>query len=192
MNDAKKLPVDWKNYQITRNDQYTAGMLSAAQGVRSMMRGTLIGVLIFAALVLCLVLLLWMNDRRREMGVLVSIGVGKPSMVAQYVSEMILVGIPSLALGWLCARGVAQWLGSSTLRSVNASVARELSSMGQAGGNLESNMATRSLSTLAVSVDAGAILPVSLGLLGVVLVCVLVSCMPMLYKSPRDLLGMQR
>ena len=192
MNDAKKLPVDWKNYQITRNDQYTAGMLSAAQGVRSMMRGTLIGVLIFAALVLCLVLLLWMNDRRREMGVLVSIGVGKPSMVAQYVSEMILVGIPSLALGWLCARGVAQWLGSSTLRSVNASAARELSSMGQAGGNLESNMATRSLSTLAVSVDAGAILPVSLGLLGVVLVCVLVSCMPMLYKSPRDLLGMQR
>ena len=182
MNDAKKLPVDWKNYQITRNDQYTAGMLSAAQGVRSMMRGTLIGVLIFAALVLCLVLLLWMNDRRREMGVLVSIGVGKPSMVAQYVSEMILVGIPSLALGWLCARGVAQWLGSSTLRSVNASAA----------GNLESNMATRSLSTLAVSVDAGAILPVSLGLLGVVLVCVLVSCMPMLYKSPRDLLGMQR
>ena len=60
------------------------------------------------------------------------------------------------------------------------------------GGNLESNMATRSLSTLAVSVDAGAILPVSLGLLGVVLVCVLVSCMPMLYKSPRGLLGMQR
>ena len=30
MEAAKKLPVDWNNYQITRNDQYTSSMLNAA------------------------------------------------------------------------------------------------------------------------------------------------------------------
>ena len=46
MEAAKKLPVDWNNYQITRNDQYTSSMLNAARGVRSMMLGALIGVTI--------------------------------------------------------------------------------------------------------------------------------------------------
>ena len=65
MDAAKKLPVDWNNYQITRNDQYSSSMLHAARGVRSMMRGALIGVTVSAVLVLSLMLLLWMNDRRQ-------------------------------------------------------------------------------------------------------------------------------
>ena len=145
MEAAKKLPVDWNNYQITRNDQYTSSMLNAARSVRSMMRGALIGVTISAVIVLSLMLLLWMNDRRQEMGVLVSLGIGKPSLIAQYLTEMILIGLPSLVLGWLCARGAAQWLGTSALRSVNASAAKELSSMGQVGGDIESNMSVRTL-----------------------------------------------
>ena len=187
MEAAKKLPVDWNNYQITRNDQYTSSMLNAARGVRSMMLGALIGVTISAVIVLSLMLLLWMNDRRQEMGVLVSLGIGKPSLIAQYLTEMILIGLPSLALGWLCARGVAQWLGTSALRSVNASAAKELSSMGQVGGDLESNMSVRTLDSLTVSIDTTAVLYVSLGLLAVMLVCVAISCIPMLRKSPRSL-----
>lgn len=50
MEAAKKLPVDWNNYQITRNDQYTSSMLNAARSVRSMMRGALIGVTISAVI----------------------------------------------------------------------------------------------------------------------------------------------
>ena len=187
MDAARKLPVDWDNYQITRNDQYSSSMLHAARGVRSMMRGALIGVTVSAVLVLSLMLLLWMNDRRQEMGILVSLGVGKPSLVAQYLAEMMLIGLPSLALGWLCAQGMAQWLGATALHSVNASAAKELSSMGQVGGDLESSMSVRTLDSLTVSVDGTAMLYVALGLLAVMLVCVAVACMPMLRKSPRDL-----
>ena len=114
------------------------------------------------------------------MGVLVSLGIGKPSLIAQYLTEMILIGLPSLVLGWLCARGAAQWLGTSALRSVNASAAKELSSMGQVGGDLESNMSVRTLDSLTVSIDTTAVLYVSLGLLAVMLVCVAISCIPML------------
>ena len=100
---------------------------------------------------------------------------------------MILIGLPSLVLGWLCARGAAQWLGTSALRSVNASAAKELSSMGQVGGDLESNMSVRTLDSLTVSIDTTTVLYVSLGLLAVMLVCVAISCIPMLRKSPRSL-----
>ena len=80
-----------------------------------------------------------------------------------------------------------QWLGTSALRSVNASAAKELSSMGQVGGDLESNMSVRTLDSLTVSIDTTAVLYVSLGLLAVMLVCVAISCIPMLRKSPRSL-----
>ena len=53
-------------------------MLHAARGVRSMMRGALIGVTVSAVLVLSLMLLLWMNDRRQEMGILVSLASASP------------------------------------------------------------------------------------------------------------------
>ena len=188
MDAAKKLPVDWNNYQITRNDQYSSSMLHAARGVRSMMRGALtrrdrLGrarAQSHAAAV----------DERppsRDRAPTGALGVGKPSLVAQYLTEMVLIGLPSLALGWLCAQGMAQWLGATALHSVNASAAKELSSMGQVGGDLESSMSVRTLDSLTVSVDGTAMLYVALGLLAVMLVCVAVACMPMLRKSPRDL-----
>ena len=62
-----------------------------------------------------------------------------------------------------------------------------LSSMGQVGGDLESNMSVRTLDSLTVSIDTTTVLYVSLGLLAVMLVCVAISCIPMLRKSPRSL-----
>ena len=78
-----------------------------------MMLGALIGVTISAVIVLSLMLLLWMNDRRQEMGVLVSLGIGKPSLIAQYLTEMILIGLPSLALDG-CAH--EEWPNGLALR----------------------------------------------------------------------------
>ena len=43
------------------------------------------------------------------------------------------------------------------------------------------------LDSLTVSIDTTAVLYVSLGLLAVMLVCVAISCIPMLRKSPRSL-----
>ena len=83
-----------------------------------MMLGALIGVTISAVIVLSLMLLLWMNDRRQEMGVLVSLGIGKPSLIAQYLTEMILIGLPSLALRMVVRTRSGPMVGTSALRSV--------------------------------------------------------------------------
>ena len=71
MDAAKKLPVDWNNYQITRNDQYSSSMLHAARGQRMATRRAGSDRDRLGVLVLSLMLLLWMNDRRQEMGILV-------------------------------------------------------------------------------------------------------------------------
>lgn len=190
--EASSLNIDLQSYQLTRNDQFVSGLINAAKGVRSMMSVTSVIVILFAIIALGLVLLLWFNERRREMGVLTSIGVKKSSMILQYISEIFLVSIFSIILGYCISLFVSPWMGSSALSSVNSSAARELSSMGQAGGNLESSMATRTLDKLVVNVDLNCLAYTTFIIVFVIVIAVLISSLPMLKKTPRELLGMQK
>ena len=190
--EASSLNIDLQSYQLTRNDQFVSGLINAAKGVRSMMSVTSVIVILFAIIALGLVLLLWFNERRREMGVLTSIGVKKSSMILQYISEIFLVSIFSIILGYCISLFVSPWMGSSALSSVNSSAARELSSMGQAGGNLESSMATRTLDKLVVNVDLNCLAYTTFIIVFVIVIGVLISSLPMLKKTPRELLGMQK
>ncbi len=189
---ASYLNIDLQSYQLTRNDQFVSGLISAAKGVRSMMNVTTIAVIVFAIIALGLVLLLYLNERRKEMGVLISIGVKKISIIFQYISEILFISIFSIIVGYCMSLFVSKWMGSSALNSVNSSSASELSNMGQAGGNLESSMATRTIDKLIVSVDLNCIVITSLIIVFVVVIAVFISSLPILKKTPKELLGMQK
>ena len=192
MAQATKLPIDLQSYQLTRDDQFVTGLLKASQGVNSMMNVTTIAVISFAIIALGLVLLLWMNERRREIGIFAAIGTGKLSIAGQYLTEIVLISIPSLVVGYLFANVVAPWMGNAALGSVNSSAARDLSTMGQAGGNLESTLATRTLEKLTVHVDISCLTGVSVMVCVVIVIAVVLSYLPMMCKSPRELLGLQQ
>ncbi len=192
MAQATKLPIDLQSYQLTRDDQFVTGLLKASQGVNSMMNVTTIAVISFAIIALGLVLLLWMNERRREIGIFAAIGTGKLSIAGQYLTEIVLISIPSLVVGYLFANVVAPWMGNAALGSVNSSAARDLSTMGQAGGNLESTLATRTLEKLTVHVDISCLAGVSAMVCVVIVIAVVLSYLPMMCKSPRELLGLQQ
>ena len=168
--EASKLPIDLQNYQITRDDQFVQGMIGAAKGVKSMMNITVIAVSAFAVIALGLVLILWINERRREIGVLTSIGVGKASLVLQQISELVILAIPAIAIGYGFASAISPWISDCALGSVKNSAAQQLSSMGQAGGNLESSMATRTLDKIAVQVNTECLIQSSLIVLMVIIV----------------------
>ena len=192
MAQAAKLPIDLQNYQLTRDDQFVAGLLRVAKGVHSMMTITTIAVISFAIIALGLVLLLWMNERRHEIGVFTAIGNSKLSIVCQYVSEVLLIAIPSLVVGYFFAKIIAPWMSAAALGSVKSAAADDLSTMGQAGGNLESTLATRTLDKLIVQVDLQCFVGVSAIVCAVVVAVVVLSYLPMMCKSPRELLGLQK
>lgn len=109
---AKEQGVDWRNYQISPSTQYLSGITGAVDGVKSIMRTTTIGATIFAAAVVALVLFLWLNERKKETGTLLSIGVTKASIAAQYVTELLLIAVPASVGAYFAANGIAQWMGT--------------------------------------------------------------------------------
>lgn len=109
------------------------------------MNSVTIATVVFAAIVLSLVLILWLNDRKKETGVLLSIGTKKLSIVAQYLVELVITGVFAFAFACLLSSVVAQGIGSSVLSSVNESAKQQLGSGMNLSGGMESSAAARLL-----------------------------------------------
>lgn len=191
-NAAASLDIDWRNYQLSRSNQYLAGITGGISGVRSILNSTKIATLVFAVALLSLVLILWLNERKKETGVLLSMGTSKASIVAQYLVELAIIGLPALGLAFFGARGLAQGLGNAMLTSANKSIIQQAQQAGQMGSDMESSMATRTLDSLGVHVSIDMLIQVGLLMAVVILVAVAATSIPMLKKSPKALLVASR
>lgn len=185
---AQSQQIDWNNYQLSRSAQYLAGITGAVDGVKSIMRNTTIGATVFAAAVVALVMFLWLNERKKETGTLLSIGVNKGNIAAQYFFELILIAIPAFIAAYFAASGFAQWMGNTALMSVNKSAEQEMAQAGQFGADMESSASVQTLDSLSVGLTAGSVVQAVTICIAVIAVVVAITSIPMLRKSPRAIL----
>ncbi|WP_077138330.1 ABC transporter permease [Flaviflexus massiliensis] len=185
---AQSQQIDWNNYQLSRSAQYLAGITGAVDGVKSIMRNTTIGATVFAAAVVALVMFLWLNERKKETGTLLSIGVNKGNIAAQYFFELILIAIPAFITSYFAASGFAQWMGNTTLASVNESAEQEMAQAGQFGADMESAASVQTLDSLSVGLTAPSVVQAVIICVAVIAVVVAITSIPMLRKSPRAIL----
>lgn len=180
--------VDWNNYQLSRSAEYLAGITGAVDGVKSIMSNTMVGATMFAAAVVALVLFLWLNERKKETGTLLAIGVRKGNITAQYFAELILIAIPAFILAYFASNAVAQWMGSVTLASVNKSAEHQMTQAGQFGADMESSASLQTLDSLAVGLTNGSVIQAVIICVAVIAVVVAITSIPTLRKSPRAIL----
>lgn len=180
--------IDWKNYQLSRSTQYFSGITGAVEGVRSVMRNTTVATTIIAAAIVMLILFLWLSERHKETGTLLSMGVTKASIVGQYLTELVLIAVPACAIAYWAAGRVAQAMGTVTLNAVNASVQEEMARAGQFGADMESAMSTRTLDSLSVGLTSAAGIHAAGLCLAVIVLVVAITAVPMMRRSPREIL----
>nr|WP_275436187.1 ABC transporter permease [Pseudoglutamicibacter albus] len=152
------------------------------------MNNTTVGATIFAAAVVALVLFLWLNERKKETGTLLAIGVNKANITAQYFAELILIAIPAFIAAYFAASGFAQWMGDTTLASVNKSAEQEMAQAGQFGADMESSASVQTLDSLAVGLSTASVVQAVIICVAVVAVVVAITSLPMLRRSPRAIL----
>ena len=188
---AKKawaLDIDRNGYMLARSTQYLAGITGAAESIQSTMKATKIAVSVLAAAILSLVLFLWLSERRKETGVLLSVGVKKIGILTQYFTELVMIAIPAFILSRFCANALAQKVGNSVLGSANASIQQGFGGRQQAGADIESSMAVQTLRSLHVHPGSADLISAGLLALGIIALCIALSSLPMLRKPPRELL----
>ncbi|MFD7032230.1 ABC transporter permease [Streptomyces sp. NPDC059917] len=82
--------------------------------------GTFAGLLVWVialagALILGLIVMLQIRERRRELGVLLSMGEKKWKLIGQHAVEVAAVALPAVALAALAGSSAGQWAGDSFL-----------------------------------------------------------------------------
>ena len=109
----QKLDLDWNCFKLTIDNTAYEAVASSLTAMQNMVTGLIIGLVLVSIIVLSLILGMWIKQRTREVGILLSIGISKSKIVLQYVVEILFIAIIAFGLSYFSGSTIAQ--GASDL-----------------------------------------------------------------------------
>ncbi|WP_413526173.1 ABC transporter permease [Latilactobacillus curvatus] len=132
---AKKI-INTKKFTVTADDSTYQSLKQSMQKMASFANKIVWLVAIAGTVILALIIILMVRERRYEMGVLFSLGEKRVKIVGQLLVEMFMLLIVSLALAGIGGRFAGQALSKQVMRSVTTetTTSSQTNNM-QPGGN---------------------------------------------------------
>ncbi len=109
----QKLDLDWSCFKLTVDNTAYEAVASSLTAMQNMVTGLIIGIVIVSIGILVLILNMWIKQRTHETGILLSIGVSKVKIVAQYILETLMIAVIAFGLSYFSSGAIAQ--GTSNL-----------------------------------------------------------------------------
>lgn len=120
--EAKKIDsIDWDTFKLDANDTLYQQMIGPIDSVASFSKNVVYIVSIAGALILGLLVMMQVRDRKYEMGVLLAIGEKRGKLIAQFFVEILIVALISFGLAAASSHYVAQLAGNQLLEQQNSS-----------------------------------------------------------------------
>lgn len=189
--DLGSLDINWKAYNLIKSSSNYPALQKSISGVYAIANQLLTGSLVFAGLVVSLLLLLWMNARKKEIAVLLSLGFSKMRILGQFMMELLLIAIPAYIGAYFLAGHVGKALGNRILQRVTGNIADQIAKQSAStglGGGAEVDGFNKTLTSLDVIVGPNALIYVVLFMSLILIVSVLISSFAILKRSPKELL----
>lgn len=177
-----------ENYTVETNEEMATSGLTSVQNVKSFATTFLIITLIIGGIVLFIINMINIRERKYEIGVLRTIGISKVKLTMQFVAELLIVGFVALMLGagigGMMSKGVSNSLLSSEIKSSESQNEKVKNNFGGPGGGFDFKQGGPSMNfgkkgTPNVqaydSIDAVVNIKVILELLGIGLTLILIS-----------------
>ncbi|MCR1838930.1 ABC transporter permease [Murimonas intestini] len=111
--EIQKLDLDWNCFKLTVDNSAYEAVASSLTAMQSMVTGLIIGIGVVSAGVLVLIVHMWIRQRVRETGILLSLGVGKFRIILQHIAETMFIALAAFGLSYFSSSLIAQ--GSSDL-----------------------------------------------------------------------------
>ena len=187
----QKLDIDWRNYQLIKSSSNYPMLQASISGIYGISQKILSAVLIFAAIVLSLLLMLWMNARRAEIGIFLALGISKLKIFGQFAMELLLVSLPAFIASLGVAKALGQMMGSQILNQVTGSLKQEIASQSSAaglGGGAEVDGFNKTITSLSIHLDPAIISKGLLFILGVLALALVLASLKIFKKPAKDLL----
>lgn len=191
MKSLGKLDINWQEYNLIKSSSNYPALQESISGIYAIADKLFVGSLAFAGLVVALLLFLWMNARKKEIAVLLSIGISKAKIFGQFVTELLLVAIPAYIGSFFLARFAGDKIGNNILQKVTGNIvdkiAKQSASTGL-GGGAEVDGFNKTLTSLDINISTKALMYVVIFMTIVLLISLIISSINILRKNPKDLL----
>lgn len=188
---VKKLDVNWREYNLIKSASNYPALEQSISGMYGVANQMFFGSLIFAGIVVALVLLLWMNARKKEIAILLALGLEKGQIFGQFVIELLMVSLPAFVGAYVLAGKFAKIMGNDILKNVTTGVAKQMTKQAgatQLGGGAEMEGFTKTLSAIDVQMTTNAVMITVVFMLAIILVSLGVISYRNLKKNPKELL----
>lgn len=188
---VKKLDVNWREYNLIKSASNYPALEQSISGMYGAANQMFFGSLIFAGMVVALVLLLWMNARKKEIAILLALGLEKGQIFGQFVMELLMVSLPAFIGAYVLAGKFAKIMGNDILKNVTTSVTKQMAKQAgatQLGGGAEMEGFTKTLSAIDVQMTTNAVMITVVFMLAIILVSLGIISYRNLKKNPKELL----
>lgn len=112
--EATKL-IDTDKFEVQSNDALYQQMLQPLNNISSFSKNIVILVTLAGAIILALIVMLMVRERRFEIGVLMSLGESKGKIVAQFFTELFMIMLVSTAIASATGNFVGNAVGQQLL-----------------------------------------------------------------------------
>ncbi|OUC02616.1 permease [Bacillus thuringiensis serovar medellin] len=123
--EAKKAGLDFEVFKLDAQDESYKKMIGPIKNIASTSQMIIYVVSIAGAIILGLIIMLSIKGRRKEMGILLSIGEKKWKLIAQLLVEVVCVSILAFGLSVTTGSKVSQLIGDNLLSSEIATASEE-------------------------------------------------------------------
>lgn len=93
--EANKISAQDSSYNIAKDNAAFKDVLESLSSVKHIIRIMTMSIMVGGITVLALILILWLRERVYEIGILLSIGISKLSIVGQFITELVMVSLPA-------------------------------------------------------------------------------------------------
>lgn len=191
MSAAQKLAIDWKSYQLVKGSSNFPSLQKSIAGVYGVASKLLIGGLIFSGAILTLVLFLWLNARRKEIGILLSIGKNKWQIVGQFMLELIMIGVVGFGVSYYFASQTGSSIASGIVKNVTTGITKELNkeaATSKLAGGAEIDGFNKTITDLEIKIEPADLIFVVVSGSVVILASLIISSSSLMKKQPKELL----
>ncbi|WP_195237020.1 ABC transporter permease [Romboutsia sp. 1001285H_161024_C4] len=133
---VKQLPINLNGARIDKSGDIFLALSKSFETMDKIVNMMLIGSAVIGVVILSLILTFWIQGRIHETGILLSIGVSKFKIIAQYISELLIISVLAFSLSYFSGQLIAQNVGDSLMqKAANETVQSIKQEAGFALGN---------------------------------------------------------
>ena len=191
MKKLQRLDINWKSYNLIKSSSNYPGLQQSISGIYGIADKLLMGSLIFSGLVLTLLLFLWINARRKEIGIMLSLGKTKVDIIGQFILELIIISVLAFTGAYFVANYTAKGVSDNILTNINSEITKKSEKEGKSsnvGGGAEVDGFNRTLTKLNVKINVQDVIYVGILCTIIILIALGVASYKIMKKHPKTLL----